>query len=48
MGRVKLGYVIAGGDGVLAGMNLQESPNSAKPALPFPFLEEDSLTIDTD
>jgi hypothetical protein len=48
MGPVKHEYRTAGGDGVLAGKQIQESLYSAKPVPPFPFLRENLLTSEAD
>jgi hypothetical protein len=48
MEPVKHEYRTAGADGVLSGIQLQESENSAKPVPPFPFLKEELLSSDED
>lgn len=48
MGPVKHEYRTAGGDGVLAGKQMQESLYSAKPVPPFPFVKENLLTSEAD
>ena len=48
MGPVKHEYRTAGGDGVLAGKQIQESLYSAKSVPPFPFFKENLLTSEAD
>jgi hypothetical protein len=48
MGPVKHEYRTAGADGVLSGIQLQETEHSAKPVPPFPFLKEDLLSTNED